>query len=219
MEAWASWFAERDTASFNAPPLRKDRIQIALVVSGGIGDLLKSTHLIRPLAKHFSADVSIISDQTAACEALVHNPYVIATLVSATHNVFTLKDRLGYITAFDLIVTWKYKVQYVIPHKSRLSADQLMSIELKSFEPDQLDKYLYRWGWPYFNFAFSRDVARLGVSAMSVSAATSGLPHPHLEEIPFFPTHQSLRVIAGLMNQTLRDRPSWLRLEISAAQD
>ena len=109
MDAWASWFAECDPASFNGSRLRKDRIQIALVVSGGIGDLLKSTHLVRPLAKHFSADVSIISDQTAAGEVLAHNPYVINTLVPATQNVFGLEDRLGYIPIFDLIVTWKYE--------------------------------------------------------------------------------------------------------------
>ena len=92
-------------------------------------------------------------------------------------------------------------MQYVVPHGSRLSADQVQSIESNSSDLKQLDKYLFRWGWPYFNFAFSRDMARLGLSAMNVSAATSGLPHRHLEEIPFFPTHQSLRVIAGLMTK------------------
>jgi hypothetical protein len=201
LDAWASWFAERDHASLKASRPEKDRIQIALVVTGGIGDLLKSTHVVGLLAKHFSADVSIISDQSAAHEVLARNPYVISTLVPATHNVFALDDRLGYIPVFDLIVTWKYSVRYVVPHGSRLSADQVQSIESYSFNLKQLDKYLFRWGWPYFNFAFSRDTARLGLSAMNLSAATSGLPRPHLEEIPFFPTRQSIRVIAGLMTK------------------
>ena len=201
LDAWASWFAERDPASFKASRLRKDRIQIALVVSGGIGDLLKSTNLIGPLAKYFSADVTIISDQPAAGDTLACNPYVIGTLVSATHNVFALADRLVHIPIFDLIVTWKYSVRYVIPHGSRLSDDQVQSITHNSFDLNHLNKYLFRWGWPYFNFALSRDVAGLGLSALNVSAVTSGLPHPHLEEIPFFPNHQSLRVIAGLMTK------------------
>ena len=45
---------------------------------------------------------------------------------------------------------------------------------------------------------FSREMVALGLSVMNVSSATSGLPHRHLEGIPFFPASQSLRVIAGL---------------------
>jgi Glycosyltransferase family 9 (heptosyltransferase) len=200
MDAWAGWFAESDRTSSKASRFRKDRIQIAFVASGGIGDLLKSTHLVGPLARYFSGDVTILGAQTAVGEVLASNPYVIDTLVPATQHVFGFADRLQHIPLFDLIVIWKYSVQYVIPRGSRIAPDDIRSIESGSSDLRRiLDKYLFLWGWPSFNFAFSRDMARLGLSVMNVSSATSGLPHRHLDEIPFFPTNQSLRGIAGLL--------------------
>jgi SAM-dependent methyltransferase len=197
LDAWANWFAESDRASSNASRFRKDRIQIAFVVSGGIGDLLKSTHLIGPLANHFSGDVTVLAAQTAVGEVLANNPYVIDTLVPAARHVFDFADRLQHIPLFDLIVIWKYSVQYVIPRGSRIAPEDIQRIESGSSDLRRiLDKYLFLWGWPSFNFAFSREMARLGLSVMSVSSVTSGLPHRHLGEIPFFPTNQSFRTTA-----------------------
>jgi Glycosyltransferase family 9 (heptosyltransferase) len=200
MDAWAGWFAESECTSSKASRFRKDRIQIAFVASGGIGDLLKSTHLVGPLARYFSGDVTILGAQTAVGEVLASNPYVIDTLVPATQHVFGFADRLQHIPLFDLIVIWKYSVQYVIPCGSRIAPDDVRSIESGSSDLRRiLDKYLFLWGWPSFNFAFSRDMAQLGLSVMNVSSTTSGLPHRHLDEIPFFPTNQSLRGIARLL--------------------
>ena len=64
-----------------------------------------------------------------------------------------------------------------------------------------LEKYCFSDGWHKFNFAFSRDMTRLGLSAMKVSVATSGLPHRNPDEIPFFPSKQSLRVVASLLKK------------------
>ena len=63
LDAWAAWFAENDPGAANASRSRKDRIQVALVVGGGIGDFLKSTHLVGPLSDHFSGDLTIIAAQ------------------------------------------------------------------------------------------------------------------------------------------------------------
>ena len=59
-----------------------------------------------------------------------------------------------------------------------------------------IEKYCVLHGWHKLNFAFSRDMTRLGLSAMKVSVTTSGLPHRNLNQIPFFPGKQSLRIIA-----------------------
>ena len=39
------------------------------------------------------------------------------------------------------------------------------------------------------------------MSAMDVSVATSGLPRRNLNEIPFFPSKQSLRVVGRLLER------------------
>jgi SAM-dependent methyltransferase len=197
--AWTRWFAENDPALRKPLRYRKDRIQVALVVSGGTGDLLESTHLVGPVSDHFSCDVFIIAAQSNVAEIVARNPYVFDALVPVTEHVFGLVDRLRNIPVFDLIITWRYNVQYVIPRGSRIPTKDIQSIESGSGLRAMLDRYCITAGWPYFNFAFSRETARLGLSALDVSVETSGLPHRNLNEIPFFPSKQSLRVLARLL--------------------
>jgi SAM-dependent methyltransferase len=198
---WTRWFAENDPLLHEQSRLRKDRIQVALVVSGGTGDLLESTHLVGPISDHFCCDVTVIAAQSNAGEIVAHNPYVFDTLVPVTEHVFDFVERLRNIAVFDLIITWKYNVQYIIPIGSRIPSGALQSIETSSGLRERLDRYCSLIGWPYFNFAFSRDVGRLGMSAMDASVATSSLPRRNLNEIPFFPSKQSLRVVGRLLER------------------
>ena len=76
------------------------------------------------------------------------------------------------------------------------------SIETSSSALRQvIEKYRVLHGWHKLNFAFSREMIRLGLSAMNISVKTSGLPHRSSDEIPFFPTKQSLRVVARLLTK------------------
>ena len=202
LDAWAAWFAEKDPYAPKASRFRKDKIQVALVVSGGIGDFFKSTHLVGSVSDHFSCDLTIIAAQSAAGEVVAHNPYVRDTLVPVTQHVYDLADHLRHIPIFDLIIVWRYHVQYVVPSGRESRVRILSSIESKSSALRQtIQKYCVLHGWHKFNFAFSRDMTRLGLSAMKVSVATSGLPHRYLDEIPFFPSKQSLQVVASLLKK------------------
>jgi len=202
LDAWAAWFAENDPDAAKASRFRKDRIQVGLVVSGGIGDFLKSTHLVEPLSDHFSGDVTIIAAQRAARELVAHDPYVRDTLVLVNRHVFDLADHLAHIPLFDLIVIWRYHVQYVVPRGSRIAAEAMDSIKLKSSSLRQaIDKYRALHSGYKLNFAFSREMTQLGLSAMKVSVETSGLSHRNLAQIPFFPGKQSLRIIISLLKK------------------
>ncbi len=198
--AWTRWFAENDPSTRKPLRFRKDRIQVALVVSGGTGDLLESTHLVGRVSDHFCCDVTVVAAQANVGEVVAKNPYVVETIVPVTEHVFSFVDRLRNIPIFDLIVTWKYNVQYVVPFGSRISNEGIDSIEVNSSELRQmLDDYCVSLGWPYLNFAFSRHAARLGLSAMDISVATSGLPRRNLGEIPFFLSKQSIQVMARFL--------------------
>ncbi len=129
LDAWAHWFAESDPKLRKAPPFRKDRIQVALVVSGGIGDLLKSTHLLRSVSDHFSCDLTIIAAQHSVGEVVAHNPYVRDAFVPVTQHVYDLAEHLRQIPVFDLIVVWRYHVEYVVPPGSRIPREDIQSIE------------------------------------------------------------------------------------------
>ena len=185
LDAWARWFADCDAFSREPASLRKDRIQVALVVSGGIGDLLKSTHLVAPISDQFSCDVTIVTTQRAVGQVVAHNPYVKNILVAA--DVLGLADELRHIPVFDLVVVWKYLVEYIVPEGSRLHRSSIRSLDTASSGLRKvMEQYCFLHGWPLFNSAFSRDAARLGLSAMNVSCATSGLRRRSLEKIPFF---------------------------------
>ena len=202
LDAWDAWFRENHPNVPDASHFRKDRIQVAFVVSGGIGDLLKSTHLVRAISDHFSGDLTIIAAQRAAGEVLAHNPYVRVTLVPATQHVYDLADHLRHIPVFDLIIVWRYHVQYVVPSWSRIAREDIESIKSKSSALKQtIEKYCVLHGWHKLNFAFSREMTRLGLSAMKVSVKTSGLPLHNLDEIPFFPSKQSLVLIGPLLKK------------------
>ena len=202
LEAWTAWFAENDPGAAKASRFRKDRIQVALVVSGGIGDFLKSTHLVGPLSDYFSADLMIIAAQRAARELVAHNPYVRDTLVLVNRHEYDLADHLAHIPIFDLIVIWRYHVQYVVPPGSRIAGETLDSIKSRSSSLRHIiDKYSSLHSGYKLNFAFSREITQLGLSAMKVSVETSGLPHRNPGQIPFFPTKQSLRIIPSLLKK------------------
>jgi SAM-dependent methyltransferase len=202
LDAWAAWFAENDPKVGAGSRIRKDRIQVALVVSGGIGDLLKSTHLLGSVSDHFSCDMTIIATQRAVGEVVARNAYVRDTLVPVTQHVYDLADHLGHIPIFDLIVVWRYHVQYVVPPGSRIASENIESIKSKSSALRRtINKYCILHGWHNLNFAFSRDMTRLGLSAMKVSVETSGLPHRNPDEIPFFLSKQSLRVVGSLLTK------------------
>jgi ADP-heptose:LPS heptosyltransferase len=206
LDAWASWFAEYDPLSQQPAIFRKDRTQVALVVSGGIGDLLKSTHLVGPISNHFSCEVTLITDQRAADQIVEHNPYVSDTLtVRAIKDLFVLADCFSHTLVFDLIILWRYSVNYVRPAGSRIRREDIEAIESSHHELQQiLEKYSSLLVLPRFNYVFapfSREVSRLGLSALKVGVATSSRLRGNTEVIPFFPQKKSLRVIAGLVTQ------------------
>ena len=198
--AWTRWFAENGHTPRKLSRFRKDRIQVALVVSGGTGDLLESTHLIGAVSRHFSCDVSVIAAQANVSEIVANNPCVTDSMVPVNEHVFAFVDHLCKIPVFDLIIVWKYNIQYIVPVTSRIRKEEIDCFMSYSFDLRQkLDIYCLHSAWPYFNSAFSRHAARLGLSAMEVSVATSGLPNRNLNEIPFFPSAQSLRIISKLL--------------------
>jgi ADP-heptose:LPS heptosyltransferase/SAM-dependent methyltransferase len=202
LDGWQSWFGENDPAFRKASCFRKDRIQVALVAAGGLGDVLDSTILVRPVLDHFSCDLTIITAQPTVAQVVAHNPYVRHIVVPVTEHEFEFTDRLSHIPVFDLIIRWKYRVEYLIPPGSRIGQEDIRSLEANSSELRQtLEKYCYSLMWPKFNFALSRDMTRLGLSVAKVTALTSGLPHRNQNEIPFFPSKESLRVIGGLLTK------------------
>ena len=201
LDAWAAWFAEIHRES-EGSRFRKDRIQIALVVTGGLGDLLKSTHLVESVSHRFSGDLTLIAAQKSAHEVVARNPHVQHTMTPANQDEFYFTERIRYIPVFDLIIVWRYGVHYIIPPGSRLAHHDVRSIEEKSSELRRtLEKYSLSQGRPAFFFSLSREMTRMGLSAIKVSVETSGLNYRNRETLPFFPGRQSTRTNTRLLTK------------------
>src|SRR5271157_5990062 len=123
LNAWADWFAEGHFSLSKDSRFRKDRIQVALVVSGGLGDLLKSTHLARAISDHFSCDLTIIAAQRAVGEVVAHNPYVRDSFVPVSQHALVFSDIIRDLSILDLIIEWTYSVKYIIPPRSRIARE------------------------------------------------------------------------------------------------
>jgi ADP-heptose:LPS heptosyltransferase len=202
LDGWNAWFAESEPDALKTLRGRKDRVQAALVVNGGIGDLLKSTHLVTAISNRFSCDLTIIAAQRAVKDVVAHNPYVASTIVPANQDVFGLVERLCRAPIFDIVILWRYGVQYIIPPFSRLAHTDVRSMEGKAPELRRvLEKYFLFYGRPTFFFSLSREMTRLGLSAIQMSVATSGLHFRDPEELPFFLSKRALRVIAPLLKK------------------
>ena len=179
LEAWTSWFAETDPTFSKPSRFRKDRIQAALVVTGGIGDLLKSTHLVRAISDHFSCDLTIIAAQRAVGEVVAHNPYVTGTLVPVTQTCIRFGRPSTSYTCIRFNRSLEISCASMCPCSGRESRVMISDRSSQILDLRQtMDNYCFLHGWHKFNFAFSREMTRLGLSAMKVSVATSGLASP-----------------------------------------
>jgi ADP-heptose:LPS heptosyltransferase len=203
VDAWANLFAAFNRASMIPQlRLRESRLQAAFVVGGGIGDVLKSTSVLASIVDRFSCDIIFMTDQTGASELLENNPYV--KRVICTLDQADLADNiLNNIPMLDLIVTWRYIVQFYIPPYSRIDNKIIHSFDEKAVAIRSiLSKFAHVNIWPRANNTFSCEMARLGLRIHDVSTITSGQSARDSDPygIPFFPTTKALRIVSAFLS-------------------
>ena len=204
VDAWVNLFAAFGASTTPHLRLRESRLQAAFIVGGGIGDVLKSTSVLASIVDRFSCDITYITNQNGAAELLENNPYVKHVICNL--DQYDLADNiLKYIPAFDLVITWRYVVQFYVPPKSRIDYAVVRLFNDRAIAVrSTLLKYVHLCIWPSSNHTFSCEMARLGMRIHDVSTITSGQPtndsNPY--GIPFFPTAKALRIVSEFLSKS-----------------
>ena len=198
--AWQKWVSELERLRGDVQSAgREKRIQAAVVVGGGIGDVLKSSHLLRAIASTFDCDITYVTNQRAAGEIFKNHPYVRRVWIPSYGADEFAEECLKQLPIFDLLVVWRYAVQYWLPATSRIDAKRVSSMTDPAAElRDGFLKYCTPGDvWPRWNYGFSSEMIRLGMRVTDVSAATSSLPLRDSERhsIPFFPHARDLWIL------------------------
>jgi ADP-heptose:LPS heptosyltransferase len=188
-QAWRI-FTEQMKHGLGGAALRPEgnRLNVALVVSGGIGDVLKASVLIRPFARAFDATFTVVTDQRGAFDIFKDNPDVCAVFVPTFNSNNFIDEYLRHIPIFDLIISFKYVTYFNIPPGSRLTDDaKNYLLHLKTDHGEYLKKYTeFGETWPRYNYGLCRYLIKNGLHIVDVARETAGLIADPNQTIDFF---------------------------------
>ncbi len=174
-----------------------DPINILVVGSGGFGDMLYLTPVIRALHEMFNgARIIVAHENSKANQIFDGNPYVFQTISLPPHAMRDFMSVATSLDIFDLVSEVRYVVSHITPPLSRVPAS---FVELANSRATQWQRYA-RFDWPHQNNLFAREVVRRGMSKLDLVGHTANLPidrhsqpdllaEPDLEEAALAPLH------------------------------
>ena len=204
LRAWVSWFKDSNHRNVADDEVRSPSLEIAVVSTGGFGDVLKVSQLFPALKSDFNCKITLVTNQKLAESLFENNPYLDHLVITSVNSYDFAHQSLRFIPKFDLILTWKYYVQYLIPPTSRVDLQKLRLLGLKPTELRQnLQKYT-EFAWPFLNYSFSREIIRLGFSVNEVSLRSSALScsAETTHKIWFFPLKNDIWLARALVSKS-----------------
>ena len=162
---------------------RSGPLSILVTGSGGIGDMLYLSTVVRELFLTFSpCTVFVLHENPAVEEVFANNPYVSGVVSLQGREFYDFVQMLHCFDIFDLVAEVRYCVTYTAPPLSRVSHEFLSNANFRSAD---WQKYV-RYRWPHLNNAFSNEVMARGLTKLDLVGLTSLLPINSLSEIDFF---------------------------------
>jgi ADP-heptose:LPS heptosyltransferase/lipopolysaccharide biosynthesis glycosyltransferase len=182
---------------------KQQRIQVAMVFGGGLGDALKPMAVVPELVKKLNCDITLVTDQKAAYDIKEVNPYISNVIYDKDNPYKFAEQFLKHAEIFDIIIFCRYTLTYYISPRSQIAPDIIKSILLKSEESkNQYDKYNFsNLGWPSMNNALFRELQKTNDNVTTITAKTSGLEinkRVH-GKIPFYLKNQKSEILAPIL--------------------
>ena len=169
--------AERDTG----------RLRIAIVGSGGIGDILELTDVAELLKQKFTPCDVVLFHQNSKVpsDVTAFNPNVSAALVFSCDRE-ALVNALKSAPCFDVIVAARYTLEFALTSGSR--AD---TVRWNDFISDARSHFR-KWkpfvsSYPFSNNAYGRKLQSIGLNIYDSAGTSSGLNFMDITPPTFFP--------------------------------
>lgn len=175
-----------------------DPITILVRGSGGFGDMIYLSIVVRRLYERFNAPrIVVLHEHPLAAWVLESNPYIldVLSLQGSQHNDFL--RAAASLDVFDLIADVRYVVSYSVPPLSRIPKDFLIAAHTRSVE---WQRYVRR-DWPFHNNILSRECQRLGMSKYDLVGYTANLPMDSSLAGDFYPLEELTPDIADQLVQ------------------
>jgi ADP-heptose:LPS heptosyltransferase len=150
------------------------KIRILVIATGGYGDMLYGTTVVRELYKHFNAPLICAIAENLACEEVYkRNPYVYSSCALHPAGFRDFTETALCLDVFDLIVEIRYAVSYARPPLSRVPYNFIAnSNEVAS----KWQKYIREGAWPFRNNQLAKVAKEQGLHQLDLVGITSGLP-------------------------------------------
>lgn len=161
----------------------RDPINILIVSSGGIGDALYATALVRALFERFDRpQIVFLVENPAALSALENNPYIVQALSLPGDRLTTFVADTARLDIFDLIVDVRYAVSYATPPLSRVPFEFVLGAHSRAAA---WQKYA-RYDWPHLNNKFAKEAVKCGMAKLDLVGYTANLPVSQSTPLHFF---------------------------------
>jgi ADP-heptose:LPS heptosyltransferase len=160
------------------------QLKILVLATGGYGDMLYGTTVVRELYKYFrEPSISVIAENTACEEVYKRNPYVYTSQALNATSFRELAETSLCLDIFDLIVEIRYAVSYARPPYSRVPFGFIAQTNEITTE---WQKYVRGIAWPFRNNELGKAAKQKGLHQLDLVGITSGLPITKDSKLEFF---------------------------------
>ncbi|MBV9860588.1 MAG: glycosyltransferase family 9 protein [Alphaproteobacteria bacterium] len=161
-----------------------DPITILVSGSGGFGDMITHSCLVRRLYERFSpARIVVLEAHPEAHRIFASNPYVLSTISLKGEQKQQFFDLAACLDIFDLLVDVRYAVTYAAPPLSRIPHEFLLAAHSRSSEWQRF----VRRDWPFLNNMLGQEAMRRGMTEYDLMGYTANLPIATRDAGDFFP--------------------------------
>jgi ADP-heptose:LPS heptosyltransferase len=156
---------------------------ILVTGSGGFGDMLYITPVIRELSHLFATrSIFVLHENAHANVVFDSNPYVAGVVKIAPSSIRDFMHVASSLDIFDLIVDVRYAVTYSCPPLSRMPEE---FVRRALYSAAEWQRFV-RFSWPQLNNLLAKKVVARGMSKLDLMGATSLLPIDKKAEIDLF---------------------------------
>lgn len=149
-----------------------DPLTIMVRGSGGYGDMLYLSAIVRGLYYHFDRPrIFVVHEHSGVPLIFSGNPYVVEAQHLAGEQGHRFLQLAAATDVFDLIADVRYAVTYAAPPRSRVQGDFLAEANGRSLPWQNF----VRRDWPYLNNIFAKEIVGRGFSKYSFSMHTANV--------------------------------------------